>query len=44
MMKELTNKNQVNNELKSEFNIFKSNTYNTYENILNKVDKINSLF
>ena len=44
IMKELTNKNQANNELKSEFSIFKSNTYNTYENILNKVDKINSLF
>ena len=43
IMKELTNKNQLNNEIKSEYSIFKLNTYNIYENILNKVDKINSL-
>ena len=43
VMKELTNKNQLNNEIKSEYSIFKKNTYNIYENILNKVDKINSL-
>ena len=43
VMKELTNKNQLNNEIKSEYSIFKLNTYNIYENILNKVDKINSL-
>ena len=43
MMKELTNKNQLNNEIKSEYSIFKLNTYNTFENILNKIDKINAL-
>ena len=44
MMKELTNKDQLNNGLKSELSMFKSNTNNIYENILNKIDKINSLF
>ena len=43
IMKELTNKNQINNEIQSEYSIFKINTYNNYENILNKVNKINSL-
>ena len=38
-MKELTDKNQLNNKLESELSIFKLNTYDTYENILNKVDK-----
>ena len=33
IMKELTNKNQRNNELKSEFSIFKLNTHDTYNNI-----------
>ena len=44
IMKELINKNQSNSEIKSEYNIFKSNTYSTYENILNKINNINSLF
>jgi len=44
LMKEITIKNQINNELKSEFSIFKSDTYNTYKNILDKVDKLNSFF
>ena len=44
IMKELTNKNQINNEIKSEYSIFKLNTYNSYENILSKINKINSLF
>ena len=44
IMKELVNKDQANNEIKSEYTIFKLNTFNTYENILNKINKINSLF
>ena len=44
LMKEITNKNQLNTELKSEYSIFKLNTYDTFKNILDKVDKINSLF
>ena len=44
IMKELVNKDQSNNGIKSEYTIFKLNTYNTYENILNKIYKINSLF
>ena len=43
IMKELTNKNQINNEIQSEYSIFKINTYNNYENIINKINKINSL-
>ena len=44
IMKELVNKDQSNNGIKSEYTIFKLNTYNTYENILNKIGRINSLF
>ena len=43
IMKELTNKNQINNQIQSEYSIFKINTYNNYENIINKINKINSL-
>ena len=44
LMKEISNKIQINNELTNQFNIFKSDTYGIYKNILEKVDKINSFF
>ena len=42
MMKELTNKNQLINELKNEINIIKANINNICEIIINKINKINS--
>ena len=44
LMKEITNKNQKNKELERELNIIKSDSYDKFKNIYDKVEQINSFF